>query len=81
MLTRANILEFQEKGYTILIDGKGVDEMILLTGEKKKGLKNEFIGLTKQELAHLHDEADTLTNYLISEGHDIIHDFGCIVGK
>ncbi|KAG2201993.1 hypothetical protein INT47_000532 [Mucor saturninus] len=56
MLTGANILEFQTKGYTILING-----------------------LSEAELKHLHDEADTLTNYLISEGYDIINDFGCIV--
>ncbi|KAI9486252.1 MAG: hypothetical protein EXX96DRAFT_548293 [Benjaminiella poitrasii] len=56
MLTENNIKDFQEKGYTVLINA-----------------------LNEDELRALHEEADLLSNHLMTEGYDIIHDLGCIV--
>ncbi|KAG2228982.1 hypothetical protein INT48_007273, partial [Thamnidium elegans] len=39
------------------------------------------LGLQEQELNLLHEEADTLSNYLMSEGYDLITDLGCVVGS
>jgi hypothetical protein len=37
--------------------------------------------LDKDELHILHEEADILSNHLMTEGYDLMADLGCIVGK
>ncbi|KAL0086812.1 hypothetical protein F4703DRAFT_1927667 [Phycomyces blakesleeanus] len=36
-------------------------------------------GLTRSQLNALHEEADILTNHLITEQVDLVHDLGCII--
>lgn len=36
--------------------------------------------LSLEELDALVEEADTLANYLMDEGFDLVNDLGCIVG-
>lgn len=40
-----------------------------------------LLALSQEELSILHEEADILSNHLMSEGYDLIKDFGCVIGK
>ena len=76
-LDSANKLEYKEKGYTIVKKGNKINvecNRSIFIYEKKKALDEKQISL-------LHEEADILTNYLISEGLDLVQDLGCVVGK
>jgi hypothetical protein len=42
---------------------------------------NKIAALTEEELCILHEEADILSNHLMSEGYDLIKDFGCVIGN
>ncbi|KAI9251119.1 hypothetical protein EDC94DRAFT_622292 [Helicostylum pulchrum] len=46
---------------------------------QKKGFTVLTNGVQEEELNLLHEEADTLSNYLMSEGYDLITDLGCVV--
>lgn len=73
-----NIREFTERGFTILHDGNIASSQ---DHSAPTNLQCKWTALSPEELNALHEEADSLTNYLLDEGYDLVNDLGCIVGR